>query len=262
MATIKFTKARRPDGDPPSDDDDKYDCVIVDEKPSITSLSQVSSSSDVSNWTSWFLAGTNQVKLAPSFLLNATTVEITIINDTNCILNISLKTIAPLFFENRLLPGHCVIKRVPRFVYTVEARVWTGNNDYSLVNETIIPGTFLALTALSFAASTASRTALVLSRSPAWVSRALKVGRPLFQIGRAVFATRVSKEVLSSLVSGAAIRSHGRNCTRKKTFAIRGGPPVNIIEEGGLTHQYIELAEQFEGFYICEPTEELGDGSD
>lgn len=54
----------------------------------------------------------NYVSLTQTYLLNTTTVDVTIINDTNCILNVSFKTLAPLFFENRLMPGHATTKRV------------------------------------------------------------------------------------------------------------------------------------------------------
>lgn len=121
------------------------------------------------------------------------------------------------------------------------------------MRETVLPAAFLVATAASFAGSAAARTASILTRSPAWMSRALTAGRPIFTVGRAIFATRASKEVLSSLISGSAIRSHGWNCTKSRTLVIRGGPAVSIALADGQTHQYIELGDQFDGFYISEP---------
>lgn len=78
------------------------------------------------------ISGREKIELLGSIMRDNATVTITLINDTNCILNVAIKTLTPFAFENKVMPGHTVAKRVPRFVYTIEARVWTGNNDYTI----------------------------------------------------------------------------------------------------------------------------------
>jgi len=202
-----------------------------------------------------FQRGRANVDLLHAILRDHTTVTITIINDTNCILNIALKTVTPFAFENRVMPGFQCTKRVPRFVYTIEARVWTGNNEFKIGKDIVEPVAFVALTAASLTTAVASRAALIAARAPAWAARVVRVGRPMLQLGRAVLVAKTGDKVRQDLTSNPAIRSHGWNFTKSRVLAIRGGPAVSIVEsDDGELRQFIELTnEHFDNFTVVEP---------
>ncbi|KAI1293024.1 hypothetical protein HDE_06689 [Halotydeus destructor] len=184
--------------------------------------------------------------------LSTITSDIVIINDTNCIMNVCIKAVTPMRYKNRLMPGRCWNIKAPKFIYTIEARVWTGNNEYNAVSDSVVPVSLIVLTAASFAVSTVARTAVIASRAP-WVARALRYGRTVFQAGRTFVATKATKEVAAGMFSRAAVRSHGWNFTRDRKLVICGGPAVEITPgENGELHQFIELGEQFDGFKIVE----------
>lgn len=192
-------------------------------------------------------------------LLNATTVQVTVVNHTNCILNIAFKTITPLAFENQVMPGQTFRKRIGKFWYTIEARVWTGNNNYNAIRDTVVPISIVVITAASFAASAVIRSMAIVTRAPAWVSRAMVAGRTLFTWGRSAAVLKGSTNIAKAIMTQAAIKDHGNRCFTDRNFVIKGGPDANVvIGDDGLPHLYMDITENFEGFSIEEALDVFG----
>lgn len=56
---------------------------------------------------------------------------VSIVNETNVFLHVSLKHIGPVFYRNYLAPGQRWTRKVPLGWYTVEAKLALSNNEYT-----------------------------------------------------------------------------------------------------------------------------------
>lgn len=66
--------------------------------------------------------------------------NVSICNLTIVIVNVSLRHISPLYYQNYLLPRQCATFTPGRVWFTVEARIWTnGTNDYNEAQKILLP---------------------------------------------------------------------------------------------------------------------------
>lgn len=71
--------------------------------------------------------------------------SVSICNLTAVIINIALKQVSPLYYENKVFPGNCATFQTGRVWFTVEARIWAnGSNDYNEAQK-ILPAAGLGL---------------------------------------------------------------------------------------------------------------------
>jgi hypothetical protein len=57
--------------------------------------------------------------------------EISITNQTDFSLNITVKQVSPLYYQNNVMPGETITRTVGKVHFTIEARILNGTNGYS-----------------------------------------------------------------------------------------------------------------------------------
>jgi hypothetical protein len=169
---------------------------------------------------------------------------ISVCNYTNLILNICLKQAFPLYINNQLLPGQNLTRNVGKVWFTIEAKVWNGENDYNSVNVDKI------ISWIAIGAKVGGATKRIM-HSETNIPTTEKTA--VYQSGNTYITfnkndlSRVSelRQWLKRIVSKKGV--YGK--TRK--IAITGGPKANITttKEGRLI-QIIDATKPFKNFKI------------
>jgi hypothetical protein len=71
---------------------------------------------------------------------------------TNVALNIALRQITALYYENKVNPGERMVKTVAKAHFTIEARVYSGDNHYTDMDN-IVPIAMISLGFVSLCAA-------------------------------------------------------------------------------------------------------------
>lgn len=159
--------------------------------------------------------------------------SVTIFNDTDVILNIALSQIGPLYYENAVQPGQCAKFTVGKVWFTVEGRVWNGDNEYDgiQVARPIIDATLEAVMIFM----------LILTNGRNAIGYVGRVGEKLAQAKSEVKAAHESdttNNLLQRLFNGSAINSPGWYFGNDRCISISGGPKyVSVVDEDNDFHK-------------------------
>ncbi|CAL8069573.1 unnamed protein product [Orchesella dallaii] len=167
---------------------------------------------------------------------------VTIINETNCILNVALKLATPLYYENKVMPGQSVVRKVGKVLFTLEAKLWNGENTYDEVRDIIAPLTMISSAALSGARGLAAMAS-------GHAAEEMK-NRQVFSMGKVLLPEGVSEETQTTIktwITDAAVREHGYFMGTDRTIRIAGGPAACYDEENDT--QFVETVEAFTFVY-------------
>jgi hypothetical protein len=72
--------------------------------------------------------------------------EISITNQTDFPLNITVKQVSPLYYQNNVMPGETMTRTVGKVHFTIEARIFNGTNGYSDMDNVKTIGTIVGVT--------------------------------------------------------------------------------------------------------------------
>jgi len=74
-----------------------------------------------------------------------------------------MKQVTPLYYQNEVYPGDCVQREVGKVWFTLEAKLWNGNNGYDTLEDIVFPITMITLAALTVLAGGIATSGLLAS---------------------------------------------------------------------------------------------------
>lgn len=126
---------------------------------------------------------------------------------------------------------HCLIschREVGKVWFTLEARLWNGENGYDTFQDIVFPITVITLTALTVIAGGLASASFL-----ATVAGITSTAGKLFVIGKVIIAAGAStaaKQVIQDWVSRRALSVHGLYMGYDRTFLITGGPKCYVAD--------------------------------
>lgn len=161
---------------------------------------------------------------------------ISIHNDTEVTLNIALSQVGPLYYQNCIAPGQCATFDVGKVWFTIEGRVWNGENEYNgnEIARSIINCTLEAI-AVFMIIFNVQRNAITFGRT------AELLGKAMSEV-KIAHETDVTNQLLKRLFDGRAINSPGWYCGYDRHVSISGGPKyVSVGDEGKVEFHKIDV---------------------
>lgn len=150
---------------------------------------------------------------------------VSIHNDTEVKLNIALSQVGPLYYKNCIQPGECFTFDVGKVWFTVDGRVWNGENDYtgSEVASAIIDCTLQAVTLfmILFNGRLAIGTGNV---TEAAAGHCIGTYTRMMSTAKSAYESDITKKLLLRLFDGNAIHSPGWYFGNDRHISISGGP--------------------------------------
>lgn len=150
--------------------------------------------------------------------------SVSIHNNTEVKLNIALSQVGPLYYQNYVLPGDCATFHVGKVWFTIEGRVWNGDNEYNgiQVAQPIIDATLEAVIRFMIVLGIVRNPSITFGRVGEEFTKAM---------GRAKFAheTDTTNKLLSRLFDGTAIHSPGWYFGNDRHISISGGPKYSSV---------------------------------
>ncbi|OXA60227.1 uncharacterized protein LOC110842607 [Folsomia candida] len=153
---------------------------------------------------------------------------VSICNNSTCILNMAMKQITPLYYENEMQPGQCIEREVGKVWFTLEAKLWNGENGYDTFQDIVFPITIITLTALTLLAGGIASASFLAS-----LAGISSTAGKLFLIGKVIIAAGASttaKQIVQDWVSRSALSVHGLYMGYDRTFLITGGPTCYLAD--------------------------------
>ncbi|XP_037027109.1 uncharacterized protein LOC119067914 [Bradysia coprophila] len=171
---------------------------------------------------------------------------VSIYNETEVPLNIALCQVSPLYYQNLVRPGHCATFKVGKVWFTIEGRVWNGDNEYDgiQVTEPIIEATAQAITIFM--------TLLGKTREPiaaAGVGVGIKLAEAMSE-GKVAHETDATKKLRLRLFNGKAIHSPGWYFGKDRCISISGGPKCVSVDDSKIAFGKIDVDTLLNPFVI------------
>lgn len=167
-------------------------------------------------------------------------------NDTEVILNIALSQVGPLYYQNFVKPGECVTFDVGKVWFTIDGRVWNGDNDYDgkEVARSIIECTLEAV-ALFMIVFGSGRNAITSGRVDETFYQAMsevklfgkrqnvceKLTQAISEVKHA-HESEIMKKLMRRIFNGNAIHSPGWYVGNDRRISISGGPKYVSVDNG------------------------------
>lgn len=155
---------------------------------------------------------------------------ISISNDTNVCIHVSLKHLGPLVYQNYLRPGERMVRNVAPGFYTIEAKLSLRNNVYT-EKEKIIPlvgcavagvalvGVAAGAAAIAIAGSTAEAAAIAGTSAAAASAGASTAGASTASVGAATVAASSGSAGVSAATTTATVAARTAIVGRAATVA-------------------------------------------
>lgn len=137
-----------------------------------------------------------------------------------------------------------VYRKVGKVLFTVEAKLWNGDNAYDEVRDIIAPITMISSAALSGARGLAAMA------SGHAAEEMKNRGPQTFSMGKVLIPEECPEEtqkVIKVWITDCAVRGHGFYMGSDRTIRISGGPPATFDEENDT--QLVESCEAFTILY-------------
>lgn len=165
--------------------------------------------------------------------------SVSIHNDTEVALNIALSQVGPLYYQNFVQPGECFTIDVGKVWFTIDGRVWNGENDYtgSEVANSIIDCTLRAVSLFMILFN--GRRAIG-SNVPETAGQCIKTYTRMMSKAKSAYESDITKKLLLRLFNGSAIHSPGWYFGNERHISISGGPKY-VSDEKNVTLHEIDL---------------------
>nr|CAG8599239.1 11359_t:CDS:1 [Entrophospora candida] len=158
--------------------------------------------------------------------------SMSIVNETNVPLNVALKQLTPLYYQNSMKPGETMYRNTGAVHWTVEAFVdWGENSQYSDW-QSIIPIGLLSLGIVMTATGAVIGVigALGAFSGLASAETLFVAGTWLLRFGTGTVAVTGTKQSLESFLRNGSVSSAGWYAGYNHKLAIRGGPDYAIVD--------------------------------
>lgn len=126
-----------------------------------------------------------------------------------------------------------------KVLFTVEAKLWNGDNTYDEVRDIIAPITMISSAALSGARGLAAMAS-------GHAAEEMKNRNQLFSLGKVLIPEECPEEtqkIIKVWITDCAVREHGFFMGHDRTVRVSGGPQATYDEENDT--QLIETTEPF-----------------
>ncbi|XP_021960806.1 uncharacterized protein LOC110856622 [Folsomia candida] len=182
---------------------------------------------------------------------------ISIVNETNCILNIALKQVTPLYYENKVMPGQVVKREVGKIWFTVEATLWSGFNDYDDVLKDLslstAPkkafGAFFERTAM-FKEISEAATDFMIEHNTLEADEKSEDPIAMRNVLLPPGTSGENQKIVADWITKFVVQEHGVYASADKVIKIVGGPSAVIDLNGGETGEGSQLLENVKPFSI------------
>ncbi|KAG4067088.1 hypothetical protein HA402_000079 [Bradysia odoriphaga] len=160
---------------------------------------------------------------------------VSIYNDTDVALNIALCQVGPLHYQNLIQPGNCATFNVGKVWFTIEGRVWNGDNEYDglQVSQSIIEATLAAVTIFM----------ILFDKTRAPIAAAevgVKFAKAMNEVKMA-HETETTNKLLLRLFNGKAINSPGWYFGNDRCISISGGPKYVRVNDSEIVFNKIDV---------------------
>lgn len=119
-------------------------------------------------------------------------------------------------------------REVGKVWFTLEAKLWNGENGYDTFQDIVFPITIITLTALTLLAGGIASASFLAS-----LAGISSTAGKLFLIGKVIIAAGASttaKQIVQDWVSRSALSVHGLYMGYDRTFLITGGPTCYLAD--------------------------------
>lgn len=157
--------------------------------------------------------------------------SVSIQNNTEVRLNIALSQVGPLYYRNLVSPGECATFHVGKVWFTIEGRVWNGDNEYDgkQVAWPIIDATIEVVLHLMVLLGIRRNGAIDLGHASELFSRRKSEAKIAHE-------TNTTNKLLTRLFNEKAIHSPGWYFGQDRRISISGGPKYVDDDENGEFH--------------------------
>lgn len=161
--------------------------------------------------------------------------KVSIYNDTEVTLNIALSQVGPLYYQNFVRPGECFTADVGKVWFTIDGRVWNGENDYEGIDvaQSIIDCTlqavqlFMILFKQHFALEAVGKAITTFDK------KSTEVRSEVIE----AHGSDNTRKLLMRLFDGSAIHSPGWYFGDDKRISISGGPKYVRVDDEEVSHK-------------------------
>ncbi len=155
---------------------------------------------------------------------------VSIYNETEVTLNIALSQAGPLYYQNFVKPGECFTAYVGKVWFTIDGRVWNGENEYKGIDvaQSIIDCTlqavqlFMFIYKKNFAIEDVRQAATNLD-----VKSEVKKA----------YESDITRKLMLRLFNGSAIHSPGWYFGEDRHISISGGPNYVRVDGEEVLHE-------------------------